>query len=269
MSEIERKFEDELKEASRSLSSPAGSCLPEDRLLAFYGDRVEEGEAEEIRGHLAACPSCVATAREARAFSETMSGWAGRREARPVRPRAAWWLAAAAVILAAGLIAYRLATSPVVPEASRRSDVIVAKAPYPLDTGSKEPILWRGGSSDETGAPRDFGPGMEAYAGGRLEDAARRLASALETTPAHEPSRFYLGVTLLLLERPGEAIDPLQRVAADGTPLLRQEARWYLALASLKAGHTVRAAEILSAIASNPEGPHGAEAAALLKRLHP
>jgi cell division protein FtsB len=97
MNAEEREF---LRAAVRARPAATGPCLSEERLLAFYADRLDGDGAESVREHLAECPRCLELARDARQFLRAMGETGGEEKAaaatasevEPVR-RESWWQA--------------------------------------------------------------------------------------------------------------------------------------------------------------------------------
>ena len=256
-------FDRELRRAVAALPSPEGGCIDSERLVTFYTGAIAEAEAEPLREHLAACARCVAAAAEARRFVEAIDGPSARQVPRIAARWRLGWAAAAALVVLAVLFLYRAAAPAPPGEASRWDALAIAKAPYPLPDPD-ESLLWRSGSGNVAGR---FAEGMAAYEAGDFEPAARLLAKAVEESPRDDRARFYLGVTLLLLRRPAEALEPLERAAAASAAGVRLEARWYLALASLQSDRTERARAILQGVAADRQGSRAQEARALLARI--
>lgn len=261
-----RSFDEEVERAARAIHPSETSCHSAERLVDFYIHRLDEAEAEDLRSHLAACPACLAAAADARRFVASMRGLRDLPVAASRSVRRGGWLAAAAVAaVAAGLVVYQMGGHSPTDPVARWRELVVAKAPYtPGERG--DGVLWRGGAapSGEEGA---FADGMKAYASGDLALAARLLEASLSSGSGHDEAPFYLGVTLLLLERPGEAHAQLERAARGTAPGTRAEATWYLALARLKSGRQDAAIELLEDLVADPAGSHRREAADLLRQM--
>lgn len=245
---------------------PAAGCPGEETLLAFYGGHLAEAGSDAIREHLARCASCVELARDAREFL-------GAMEAPPGPRRVGYWLAAAAALATATLAGLFVARSRPAATAPRPEPEAVASAPAkswneiavaPAPYGPAAPedeLAYRSGEP----APGDgFAQAMARYVQGDYAAADAELARFLEAHPGDGAASYYRGVCLLLLGKPGEAVPLLRSAAASSTS--PGEARWYLALALLKAGDADAALAELGAIAATP-GPRGAEAAALAEEV--
>jgi thioredoxin-like negative regulator of GroEL len=257
----ERALRDAL--AGRGAPTP---CPGEEAMVAFHGGRLSEPENEAIREHLARCATCVALSADARRFVESMEE-AGPHAMSLAQSRR--WLAAAAAIAIAALAGIWLArtapTSPVPPAQARvsvpaRSWRELAVTPAEYRPAAEDELLYR---SDET-AQSAFATAMTAYARGDYTAAQGRLAAFLESHPGDTRASFYRGVSLLMLDNPEEALPLLS--AASQSPARPAEARWYLALAQLKAGDVTAALRDLVAVAAAP-GTHRAEAAKLVHEV--
>jgi hypothetical protein len=106
--------------------------------------------------------------------------------------------------------------------------------------------------------------GMAAYDAGKYESAAQSLTTYLNTRA--EPSvQVYLGVSLLLTDRPSEAVRPLADASLSPEPPVQEAACWYLSLAYLAQDKPDAARQSLNRIPT--DGIFGAKAAALLQQL--
>jgi hypothetical protein len=69
---------DDIEAAVRGLSAADGStCLGDERLLAFYANRLSGAEEEAFRAHLASCRSCLKLTADVRRFLEAMGAGRG------------------------------------------------------------------------------------------------------------------------------------------------------------------------------------------------
>ncbi|MFH1144993.1 MAG: zf-HC2 domain-containing protein [Candidatus Eisenbacteria bacterium] len=101
---------------------------------------------------------------------------------------------------------------------------------------------------------RDFREGMEAYNAGDHATAARILeravAGADEAWRQGVQARLYLGVSLLLSNRPSDALPHLQRVKTSSLRAQADRASWYLAQAFLLMEDPARALAELEPLAA-------------------
>jgi len=97
---------------------------------------------------------------------------------------------------------------------------------------------------------------MAAYIDGRWHEAAAGFATALAAAePAwghRDQAHLYAGSSLLLAERPLDALASLQAAAASPLPPVREQARWQLAQAHLLMGQADAAREHLDALRGSP-----------------
>lgn len=112
---------------------------------------------------------------------------------------------------------------------------------------------------------RTFDAGMRAYSDGDYLLAMQKLEEAHELNPDDVETRFFLGVSALLSDRPETGIPHLQAVVEEPT-LPPGAVRWYLARALFLEGAYGRAEEQLEELAQM-DGPHAERAQDLRERL--
>jgi hypothetical protein len=244
------EFERVLEAAARIPDGACEVCPEPERFIAFHRGELEADAMETLRERIARCERCGERSRDARRFLDALAGGmvadgivAGEGAATRLVGRRRLWAAAAAVIVLGAGVGFWLRWSAPAPWES----VSIAKAPY-------DDVVWRQSKSDEA----EFAEAMDPYARGELPAAARTLETFLAAHPGHGEAQFYLGVTFLLLGRPGDAAKLLERAAAGGV----EDAPWYLSLALLKAGVPETALASLDRVAAAP-GPYQPQAAAL------
>ena len=280
---------DELQAAIRRREKTPSPCQSEEGMLAFYSGGLSEAEEARVREHLAACPSCLDLAGDARRFLEAMGPGGGEHGAEATggasEPRA--WpkplaLAAGAALLAVGLWtatrghAPRLSldrsshppsppsTQATPPAPSWSRELPIPKAPYAPPSAPDDGLVFR----DQGGAPPGTGSfenAMAPYLRGDFSLAERLLGDRLAHYPGDDRARFYRAVSLLLLDRAIDAVPLLEPLARGGSPL-RDEARFYIALAYLKLGRPEKARPELEALVDASDGRR-ADALALVQRL--
>lgn len=187
--------------------------------------------------HLLACSSC----RDEVALLRSVNADLMRT---PGRSRWVGWAAAAAVVVAVPLLwlavrpradtpplAFRVAAgdtpSPVAPPRLLR----VEKAS--LAALASEAVLLRGTRSPRRALLDDLAVALEPYRRDDFEEAAKRLRALGPKYPEASEIPYYLGVCLLLLDRPAEAVAPLEIAARRMTP--PDEANRYLDIARANA----------------------------------
>jgi tetratricopeptide (TPR) repeat protein len=232
------------------------------------GDRIEDyvlgrmapkaRDAAEL--HLLSCRECFeATAlleaavtagreHEAELFGSGDRFAAAARKASPIGARwraglAAIWerpaWGALAGALAAGLAVVILGGEPRIGGQGPGRVPIEA---YPLPTQSL-----RAAGPDAA----DRAAGMESYARGDYDQAARRLDLHLAAAPDDDEARFYLAVSLLLDGKARAAIPHLDRLVATGDGVWRDS--WYLAQAYLAIGEPDAARPYLRQVAASQD----------------
>lgn len=256
---------------------PISPCLDADTLLAFYSERLDEVRAEAVREHLSTCSPCLELALDVRrflgAFQDDASAQPGRRRGWGTRASLGWaavfLLAVSGLWLAGPVVGPGTRPAPassptaVRPTAEPRLEIPVTKAPY----AGGDDVVWRG--APERHPPTPLERALEPYLRDDFAEADRRLAAHLERHPGSVPARFYRGVALLMLDRPGQATALLEPLAGRPGPLA-DEVDWYLALSYIKSGQAGRALPLLDRLGQG-RGPRRTAALALRARLdlHP
>jgi len=120
----------------------------------------------------------------------------------------------------------------------------------------------RGASSE----PEGFAEAMADYERRDFIRAATALRKVVARAPEDVRTRFFLGISELMCERPLEAVTELQLAAASGREGYAEAASFYLAKALLASGRTDRARAELSRLAAGG-GDYSAPAKKLLSAL--
>lgn len=204
-------------------------CPDEARWVDFARGALPATEAERLRDHLSRCPRCVEAARDARRFLAAL----GELEERPAASarRRRFARIAATVLVAAGLTLVLELRRDAPDPLSRWTSGTLA-APDPLPGSVDDELVFRGDSDGPATAAAELARGFELLAGGH----------------------------------PGAARSHLATAAAAPDPALAAEARWYLAIACLRAGDRAAAAAVLAPLRGRP-GPRTAEVEALAEAL--
>ena len=189
--------------------------------------------------HAAFCQACRDEIASLRALEASLRSTDGKGMRVPV------WAASLAASLAVVLAGWLLLRRPLVGE----------KSPPPPDTrggtqvlgpgleklavklSSERALAYRGPGDRPDTFLEDLGRALQPYRSDDFEEAARRLGEASAQHPGAAEPPLYQGVSLLLLDRPREAIAPLERafsLAPHGE--LRRDAEFHLAVARLRAG---------------------------------
>ena len=107
-----------------------------------------------------------------------------------------------------------------------------------------------GAQEESAAAAVAFSDGVRAFQAGRDADALQRFGDAVKLDPANGTARYWLGLTLLRLGRPGEAVEQIERSLRPGAPL-EVDSLWVrhdLGAAQLAAGDAPAAARTLGAV---------------------
>ncbi len=126
------------------------------------------------------------------------------------------------------------------------------------------PSTIRGSKSDR--ALEKFRQGMEDYQKGNYLQAAGVLQEASALDPSHLPSRFYLGISLLMANQTDEAIGQLSKLAGPETDPYQDESHWYLSKAYFRKKDLENARKELELVAALNR-QHASEARQVLERL--
>jgi hypothetical protein len=99
----------------------------------------------------------------------------------------------------------------------------------------------RGVAQDRRAFLAALGPGLDAYRADDFAQAARLLDAVGQTYPAAVEPPLYAGISLLMLNRPAEAVSRLERAKSLASGEFAAEADWRLSLAYVHAGEPERA----------------------------
>ena len=111
-----------------------------------------------------------------------------------------------------------------------------------------------------------FRNAMAAYLDGNYSDASGLLEQAALNEPGALDVQFYLGICRLLIGQPQRAIEPFTNAAKVNSPVLQQQAHYYLAKAYVQSLQ-LKEAEDEFRVASQLTGPLKNDASGLLSRL--
>lgn len=245
---------------------PSG-CPAPGLLLAAQSDAVTEQVQTAVRSHLEQCPFCQGLLRDLAEPEFTGLTDATRKSIRARIPSAEpqrrakrnWWLWAA-VPVAASLVTGFFYLRTAVPPVEDVAAVPEAAAPAPPDQASAllkltkpaiqlpaAALVFRGGEEGGEGALLE---GIAAFRRDDYAEAARLLERAAKQQPEIAEAHFYLGVSLLFLERNAEARASLERAEAVAEGDLARHTAWYLAMAHYINGDKKAAARCLQRVCS-------------------
>lgn len=203
----------------------------------YVAGTLPEPETAALEEHLLTCEPCQSEIRLAVAIREALPEVGQRR---PWRPR---WLGssvitvAAAAVLAGVLLISRDRVPDQLSELGRLT----------------QPPVYLGVAVRQEPSPADslFDEAMAAYMTGEFADAAVGLSRALAAGADTVPVEFFAGASLLMTDRPADAVAAFRTVIANGDTPYLAEARYYLAKALLGLG---RADEALRELRAVPDG---------------
>lgn len=254
-------------------------CDPSDReemAERYVAGSLSPEEAEAFEAHLLECESCREEVRLAEAIREALledeaGAEADDEEAESRGPGAAptsgsdgaavkgelptWLRIAAALALATSLVLMAIVLVPsgdVDPDLAALGRVV--QAPVYLGTSVRAPE----GRPDSL-----FADAMDAYVAEDYAAAVDGLRATIAADGDEPPVHFFLGASLLMLDRSDEAIDAFEAVEASGDSPYLTEARFYRAKALLSEGEADEALEFLRSVADS-DSPVAGHAAALV-----
>jgi hypothetical protein len=197
----------------------------------YLAGRLSEAEAAEFESHYLTCSRC----QEALRLGTAVRG-AFADQRRPGRPRV--------LVVVAGL---GLAAAAVF------AFLMIVPGPDPAITGLGavgQPPIYLGVPvrADEGAGDSAFAAAMRAYARESYEEAAAGLRAALELGVDRPPAEFFLGASLLMIDRPEDAAQAFGRVIELGDSPYLAEARLYRAKALLRLGDAQHARQELERV---------------------
>jgi hypothetical protein len=272
---------DAVERQLRGVAEHIGPCPDPRRLQDAHAGRLGDADTRAVLSHAAACRMCQALvealatpdvdepsdaerrridARVTRA-TETRPGTGSVLPFRPRwSPRGVAALAVAAATLLALVVPRALVGPGPLPPAPpppridtmRPSLTVTLLRPERLATRGMglAGLSWRGDAAIALPAS-PFDEARMLFDRGDFAGAERRLDEITSRTPSFADAWLLLGVSRLMLERPSEAIAPLERANRDLVGLARQDASWHLAVALHAAGRDTEARTLLSALCND------------------
>ncbi len=211
-------------------SESRSPCPAPERWYDLVAGRIDGEAAEALRAHLEGCPDCVEVARDALGLATAMAG--SPSVARPRSVRRGLALAAAGLAAVALALWFGSGAQPPEERELARWSSGPLEPPRLAQVSIDDELLFRGA----------IAPG------------------------ASERTRLQEGYALLAAGHAAEARAPLRAAAGAADAALADEARWYLALAELRAGDRGAAARALAPLLGR-SGARAGDAAALSRAL--
>ncbi|HEX7019742.1 MAG TPA: hypothetical protein VF159_07035 [Gemmatimonadaceae bacterium] len=268
----------------------ANACVPPELLLPLGAGTLPRETAARVQAHVSACATCRALL-EAMIALDVPPGaeQADRIAAAIARARAPRhpvslhrlaappsWLAAAAMLVAAAGLALMIPRSPGPrppigpPSHDRRlpDERFALSLQKPETELPPDALVLRGGGPSPYVAA--LATALEPWNRDRFGDAATKFRAVTMQYPDRPHGHYYLGVSLLMSNRPHEAVGPLQRAQALATDdaSLCDSASWYLAIGFERSGQIASAVQALADLCSRPGARRG-EACRGLAALRP
>ena len=276
----EIEFLTEIGSTTAGAERESRGCPAAARMRAFAAGALPHEQKRAIGTHLDECQLCRLMVRELERWPspESDERVVGKLWER-VQPRLAgalskparrrwlpWsWLAApAAAVVLSAVVLFRMLLPGVAPPNPLRAAIAApdydAAAIAPVDKAPvRLPIegllLWR--NSGQSAVPtqiRDIADALVPYRNGDFAESVKRLTDLSNRYPKSYEVKFYLGVSLLLRQRPEDAKEVLKEAVALADPVQTAEASWYLSLAYLRAGSIRDARPYLTELCSGGAG---------------
>ena len=237
---------DRLRRAFAEDAAESGTdCPPSARIWEAVNGELDPDDAALVVDHVASCGACAEAWRIARELKDAQAPavvipFTPKRRASIVLPLLA---AAATIALAvAGWRVLRPATlsapgDPVVSTPPRTPEQTTATLGPPIEKApvvlsASRALVFRGETADPFVA--EFATAIEPYRKDDYPEAITRLDALARKYPDADEPPFYLGVSLLLASRRGDAVAPLQRAAKAKDPAIAEQAARYLSLATAR-----------------------------------
>jgi Putative zinc-finger len=236
---------DRLRRAFAAGTAASGAdCPPASRLWEAVNGELDPADAAVLVDHVSACGACaeawrIAHELQAEAAPAAVVPFVRERRASPV-----WPLLAAAATLVLAVAAWQLMHQAPVPAHPAQAAVTpslkpeqttaaigpaIEKAPVVL-SASRALVFRNQNAADPFVA--DFAAAIEPYRKDDYPEAITRLDGLARKYPDADEPPFYLGVSLLLASRRGDAVAPLRRAAHGRDQAIAEQARRYLVLAT-------------------------------------
>jgi tetratricopeptide (TPR) repeat protein len=244
-------------------------CPDPDLLLARRSELLDADVRAALDDHIASCDACARLVTDLESMKldapDSAIESAVLARVRQVGSPTPFWrlpLAAALVIGCAASIAWWIRTpavsvspAPVAPVAP-----VATVAPMTMWTVEALPVrmplsaVGVSRSAENRAASAALLDALAPYQAGRYADAVPALQEVARSHPESGEAALYLGVALLLADRPGDALAPLERAARQVESARRADVEWYRATAEQRAGQTSAARDRLAALCAAAGG---------------
>lgn len=277
----ERRLLDDLATRVERKRRAAGPCPAPDWLRAAESGALTGTTAVDILSHLDVCEACqvlvealtdedvtaIDDDERARLDARVLGAARAGNQLRPPaqrrwpRPVVSAMALAASALLAVWTAPVWLNPAPPPPAGPPDGPATVPVSPPSVlalglprvEVAIEEELVSRGAPGASTQAESDPRlPAIDAFDRRDFEAAARLLGDAARHEPSAADLRLLLGVSLLYLDRPSDALRQLTVARNTGPGPIRQEATWYLALANAHTGQTGAASSLLEPLCGSP-----------------
>ncbi|MBI3694578.1 MAG: hypothetical protein HY238_07025 [Acidobacteria bacterium] len=235
----EREFLKRYGAAVESLRARAGRCPHPDLLLAAREGVLPEEIGAGVVAHLAECSLCRALERDL--ADPGLAAPSSRQEKRirarvrrvaGERPKRRWVLfaipaAAVAALCFVFLVPRGPRPAPAPPAPATRAGLEKPAVNLPVASA----LVWRGAGEEPQKLIQELNEALEPYRVDQYEESVRRLAAFAVRHPKSAEAHFYLGVSLLFLDRKAEAAVALEKAKERAEGPLAAQAAKYLELA--------------------------------------
>jgi hypothetical protein len=247
---------DRLRRAFADDTTSGTDCPPAVQVWEAVNGQLDPADTAAVVDHVASCGACAEAWRLARDLEPETIASSPIPFPKKRRPSAAWPLLAAAAILVLAIGAWPLfrgTPAPAAPVANAvapapSSAPAPASAPVPEQTTAalspaieKAPVVLSASRvlvfrSQASADPfvKDFAVAIAPYKQDHYPEAITRLDALARKYPDADEPPFYLGVSLLIVSRPADAVAPLRRAANGRDAAIAAQARRYLTLATTR-----------------------------------
>ena len=245
--------------------------IEEQQMIERYLDgTLPETEVEAFEEHYFGCQHCFSELQLRHAAAIELTSQSAQKASRPAAKTKSfyfWALAAAAVLVLALTSVWVIRQRS--PVDSTPSTAVLVNPQQKLfeelarieEAPSYLQATIRGGVAGP--AQEKLRQGMQLYQQGKYAEAVPYLRPASESNPELYPSRFYLGISLLMVNQNDEAIQTLLSLVNSTSNPYLEDSQWYLAKAYFRKKDVKAGKEHLEAVV-RLDGPHAEEASRIV-----
>ena len=241
-------------------------------MIATCDGTLPQTEAEAFEEHYFGCQRCFSELQLRHGVALELAHQSGPKDsaiAPKTRSYAAWVLAAAAVLILSVTGVWVVRQRSAVNSTGSTTALLDSQQKLFEELARIEQVppyvqaTIRGGVGP---AQEKFRQGMQLYQQGKYAEAIPFLRSALQSDTELLPGRFYLGISLLMINQTDEAIQILMSLTGSADNPYLEESHWYLAKAFFRKKDIKAGTGHLEAVAGL-NGPYAPDAHRLLERV--